>query len=221
MTSDGVRFGLLDSRPRRFSIIRNVRWLIPGASGPHELRIERNLAVTVDGVRVGSLHKFGFSDVSSTTPTITIDGHQVVVYAQLTAEQGTLGARTRINCDVFVDGRSLLDGSNAAVLPARTAAAQDGPVAQRRRRLFSVGGAFPVISAGELIAIARAHNAAYGAATLIVGNLVSLWLASKLWTASRSMKPSTQRIIRIAAVFVCCLGLVVTLATGVVVSARG
>jgi hypothetical protein len=218
MRDDGVQFGLLASQSHHFSMIRNDQWLIPGTSGPHELRIERNLAVTVDGVRVGSMPKFGLSDFSSASPTLAIDGHQVLVSAVTKAEPGALGSRTHICCDVFVDGRSLLDGAGVATLPAREASAENGPVAQQRRRFFSGGGAFAVISAGELVAIARGHSAACGAAILIFGNLLSLWLTSRLWRASSSMAPSTQRIARIAAVLGCFLGLAVTLVAGVLVA---
>jgi hypothetical protein len=96
-------------------------WQIPGPNGPQALVLSRFSGTgcidgLVDGRTVLSLLKPSGDRTAIASTPATVDGHQVVVYAE------TRDLGQTILCDVFVDGYSLTTREPISVIPHRRAA---------------------------------------------------------------------------------------------------
>ena len=223
-----LQFGLLQASPGRFSILQNSRWLIPGNTTPHLLRIQRGLfgrlRISIDGQVQASLRRMGWGSVTRTSDPMTVDGHQVVVFGQYflvpKALLGILNGATYY-FDVFVDGRSMLDGSDIGVLAGRVAASEQSPAAQLYRRQMSPGGMAPVITVGEAVALMHEPGFLAGWAVLIVGNVLVLQVGARGWRwVAGAASPSLRTWLRALVVAVCIVGLVAVMLAGAAAAQR-
>jgi hypothetical protein len=168
--------------------IRNDHWLLPGASSPHQLALSwvrwstDKVRVTLDGEDVDVFHGPSFANPATVSGTIMVDGQQICVYVQMTANPAATGLAgiwrfpLAFSADVFLNGRSLLDGSPLKVLSERIAEASNDPEVVRGRRLASPSGLVWVVSVGEIVAIASRPTATTVPAIILVvaGNFLVL-----------------------------------------------
>lgn len=224
MANDGtvpIRFGLVNSKPQLFSMIRRDRWMIPGRPGAHEIRITRSLRITVDGAVIGSMPKFDLGVFATQSKQLQIDGHEVVVYTEMAPSGSGPGARTLIYCNLYLDGRSMLDGSSVGVLAERTAAADNGPVAQRRRRFYSPFGLGAVITVGEAAGLAREPGFPAGLVVLVIGNALAFAAGARFWRlASTSGAGSMRQRWLVVTAVGCFVALIVVLAVAASIAVR-
>ncbi len=219
--------GLLESRAGHFSAMHNTRWLLPGNTGPHVLAIRRGLfgrlGINVDGRAVANLGRIGFRGVSRTSQPVHVDGHEAVVYGQMVLRQGGLAGAFNLASyyfDVFIDGRSLLDGSEIGVLTGRAEAAVYSPAGQFYRRLWSPANIAPTVTVGEAIAVTREHGFLVGWVILLVGNVLVLQAAARGLRWAARIPPGTRRWLRGLIVAMTVIGLVVVMLAGVAVAQR-
>jgi hypothetical protein len=208
------RPGLIESRAGRFSAMHNTRWVLPGNNSFHVLAISRGLfgrlGVSVDGRAVASLGRMGLGGVTRTSQPISVDGHQVVVFGQYLLRQGGLAGAFNLAAyyfDVFVDGRSLLDGSEIGVLAGRVGAAQSSPAALFYRRLWSPANIVPTITVGEAVALTREHAFLAGWVVLLVGNVLVLQAGARGWSWTARVRPGVRRWTKAFVVALCVVGL--------------
>jgi len=106
---------------RKGTIWPRKTWQIAGATGPHVLVLDCGrfghgpMHATVDGLPALTFAKPSRRQPWVVSPTGTIDGREVVIYAD-TRDRGDL-----VGCDVFVDGFSVHNGAPIETLGDRQA----------------------------------------------------------------------------------------------------
>jgi hypothetical protein len=214
-----VRYGL------RGAIVPAKSWCVDGDTGSHVVSFDCGalgrgpLGVTVDGKRFGEVPKPGRARPSILGAPFSIDGRQVLVYAE------SLDFGDTVTVDVFVDGVSLTDGRTADTIELREAeAARRGalyrspmdPVEFARAAIR--GLMLSVTGLGILRVIVEQTQKSLVRAGLIVIYCVGMWLVgwASLRILDRVTRAGERRGLRASLVVAGCLVLATTIALSVI-----
>jgi hypothetical protein len=156
-----------------------------------------------------------------------VDGQQICVYVQMMSNPAATGLAgiwrfpIAFSADVFLNGRSLLDGSPLKVLSERIAEASNDPEIARGRRLASPSGLVWVVSVGEIVAIASRPTATTVPAIILVvaGNFLVLKAGARgLRFAATKAQGRRLFFLGAAVIAAALVGLVAVLLVGLLVA---
>lgn len=217
-----IRYGSIGSTAiswARWSVMNN-RWLVPGVTRPHELRIDSGtlgfgpIHVRVDGQLVATFQKPNRKQPATWSTPMAVDGYEAQAYAQTVKGMS-------VYVDLFVNGWSLLDGSPISVLSGRAAAAPWQPSILRANRAYAADRLSYIVSAGEMWPVIR-----YGASLRLIAALICLAGGNLLvfkagafslrWIGRRGKSPATT-IGRVAVYVLAGVGLVAVLGVALLI----
>ena len=201
-------------------------WHLPGPT-TRMLALSSNpgsslIDAAIDGHVVLTLPKPWGHKKAVTTAEASIDGHQILIYAEVV----NLGAAYR--CDAFFDGYSLTTGEPIAVIDQRAASAWEsarvfhGPTIRKPSRVSGAVWAVIIASMSHAaihsqslvsLALAIALVVPFGVVITFAGGSVYAWVGRHAWSPDRTRVADAFVVVAAAAatLLVCFVGMFVAI----------